>query len=130
MIIAFVLCKKILTGTLVAQPKAGHAILRMIGASRALRILRVTSAMAAAARSYGICVSKWSMQLRRARFLSLPSTMYHGAWGMLVRAKVSSLALMQPWQRTRDCRSKGDSLHCFNGSCMAQGTASAALHGD
>ena len=34
------------------------------------------------------------MQFSRARFLSLPSTMYQGASGMLVRANISSLALV------------------------------------
>ena len=34
------------------------------------------------------------MQLSRARFLSFPSTIYHGASAMFVRAKVSSFAFV------------------------------------
>ena len=58
------------------------------------------------------------MQLRRARFLSLPSTMYQGASAMPVRSNISSFALVYCSQRTRDRKSMGDSFHCFIGSWM------------
>ena len=56
------------------------------------------------------------MQLSRALRLLLPSTTHQRASGMLVRASISSLALVYSSQRRRDSRSMGLSFHCLSGS--------------
>ena len=89
--------------------RSGRA--RAAGARSRSRAASSAARAASRARpSYGTSVSRWAMQLRRARRLSSPSTTYQGASAMSVWTNISSLAREYSTQRARDSRSIGESF--------------------